>query len=232
MSMQELIWGVVGLLLTVMILSYLIGDNFLFRIGAYLLVGVTAGFLTVIITRQVLWPNLVQPLIDGSQYQRLWALIPLVLSLLLILSQFSRLTAAGRIPLAFLAGLTAAIAIGGAVFGTIVPQARAVVNGFDTASWYADPGRPWMHILEAGVMLIGVISTLSYFHFGGRFHRVPGSGNSARPRFLEVLSQVGQVFIGLALGAIFAGIFSSALLAMIDRLVFVGGLLSHWIGGG
>jgi len=31
MSLSELIWGGVGFLLTVMVLSYLIGDNFFFR---------------------------------------------------------------------------------------------------------------------------------------------------------------------------------------------------------
>lgn len=231
MSMTELVWGVVGLLLTVMVLSYLIRDNFLFRLAAYLFVGVTAGFLAVLTINQILWPYLVLPLLSGSTYQQLWVLIPLILSILLILSQFQKLTGAGRIPLAFLAGLTAAIVIGGAVFGTIIPQARAVVVGFDPTGWYAGPGRPWMRIMEAGLMLIGVIGTLSYFHFGRRSNEAHGSGSHSRPRILEALSKVGQVFIGIALGAVFAGVFSSALLAMIDRVMLIGQWIARWVGG-
>jgi hypothetical protein len=232
MSIQELIWGLVGFLLTVMVLSYLIGDNFIFRLAAYLFVGVTAGLLTVLIARQILWPYLLQPLISGSVYQRLWILIPLVLSLFLIISQFPRFSSFGRIPLAFLAGITAAIVVGGAVFGTIIPQTRAVVNSFSPVGLYAEPGRAWMRILDAGLMLLGVIGTLSYFHFGRRFRQGSVSDSHARPRISEAASKFGQVFIGLALGAVFAGIFSSALLALIDRLMFLGQWIAHWLGAG
>lgn len=232
MSMPELLWGLIGLLLTVMVLSYLIGDNLFFRLAASIFVGVTAGFLTVLIAFQILWPYLLQPLISGTVYQRLWVLIPLILSFLLIISQFQSLAGAGRIPLAFLAGLTAAIAIGGAVFGTMIPQMRAVVNAFDPVGWYAEPGQPWMRIAEAGLMLIGVIGTLSYFHFGRRFKPVTGANSETRPRFFEALSKIGQIFVGVALGAVFAGIFSSALLAMIDRVWLIGQWIIYWFGGG
>jgi hypothetical protein len=73
---------------------------------------------------------------------------------------------------------------------------------------------------------------LSYFHFGRRFKHVPGSSNAARPRFIEAISKIGQVFIGVALGAVFAGIFSSALMAMIDRVWFIGQWIIYWFGGG
>ncbi len=231
MSLPELVWGVVGLVLTVMVLSYLIGDNIFFRLAANLFVGVTAGFLTVLIATQVLWPYLIEPLIFGSPSQRLWTLIPLALSLLLVISQFPKMTRFGRIPMAFLAGLTAAIVIGGAVFGTMIPQMRAVVLGFDPAGWYAAPGRPWMRILEAGLMLVGVIGTLSYFHFGRRTQIGPSSTGESRPRLLEAMSKVGKVFIGISLGAVFAGIFSSALLAMIDRILYIGEWIIRLTGG-
>jgi len=232
MSTYELIWGFVGLLLSVMVLSYLIGDNFFFRLAAYILVGVTAGFLTVLLINQILWPYLIQPLLLGTWNERLWVVIPLVLALLLIISQFSKFAGAGRIPLAFLAGLTAAIAIGGAVFGTLVPQARAVVDAFDPAGWYIEPGLPWMRIMEAVFMLLGVVGTLSYFHFGKKHRPDQNSDGTSRPASIEALSKVGEVFIGIALGAVFTGLFSSALLAMIDRLWFLGQFITRLVGGG
>ena len=231
--MSELIWGGVAFLLTVMVLSYLVADNLFFRFAAHLFVGVTAGFLSVLIVKQILWPYLLQPLLGGTLYQRLWVLIPLLLSVLMILSQFKPLSDLGRIPQAFLAGITAALLVGGAVFGTLIPQVQAVVTGFDPAAWYAGaPYGLWTRILNAGLMLVGVIGTLSYFHFGSRFQRKPDLSLKARPRLLEAFSRVGEVFIGLALGTVFAGIFSSALLAMIDRIAFLGGWILRWVEGG
>jgi hypothetical protein len=231
MSSYDLIWGVVGLLLTVMVLSYLIGDNLFFRLAAYLFVGVTAGFLSVLIITQILWPYLLQPLIIGSWIEKLWILIPLALAVLLVISQFQRFTGAGRMPLAFLAGLTAALTVGGSVFGTMIPQLRAVVNAFDPSGWYQTPGVPWLRMAEAVVMLVGVLGTLSYFHIGRR--RVDQNDQTqVRPRFFEGLGKVGEVFIGMALGTVFVGIFSTALLAMIDRLLVIGEFVMHLLGGG
>jgi hypothetical protein len=232
MSLNELVWGVVGLLLTVMVLSYLIADNVFFRFAAHLFVGLTAGYLAVIIIQKILWPYLLSPLVAGPWTARLWLLVPLVLVALLLLSQIPRFSGVGSLPLAYLAGLAAAITIGGAVFGTLIPQTRAVVDAFDTARWYAVLGATWLRILEAGVMLLGTVSTLSYFHFG-RKRNTPGQGDlSERPRLFSVLSKVGQVFIGITLGAVFAGVFSSALVALIDRINFIGQFLIRLLGGG
>ncbi|MBW6465408.1 MAG: hypothetical protein K0B06_02770 [Brevefilum sp.] len=230
MSLYDLIWGGVGLLLTVMVLSYLIGDNLLFRLAAYLFVGVTAGFLSVLIINQILWPFLLQPLINGLWIEKIWVLIPLTLAVLLVISQFQRFKGLGRVPLAFLAGLTAAVTVGGAVFGTLIPQLRAVVNAFDPLDWYQSPGMPWLRITEAVVMLVGVLGTLSYFHFGRR-RRDQNDPSEVRPGFFEGLAKVGGVFLGMALGTVFAGIFSTALVAMIDRLLVISEFVMRLMGG-
>ena len=229
---SDLVWGAIGLLLTVMIFSYLIGDNLFFRLAAYLFVGVTAGFLAQLILKQIVWPYMLQPLLFGSWIERLWMLIPLGLAILLVISQFTRFNGLGRIPLAFLAGLAAAIIIGGSVFGTLIPQLKAVSGGFEPNLWKQDgSGQPWMKILEASVMLIGVICTLSYFHFG-RTQINNNSGSVSGSGVISTLASVGEVFIGLALGTVFAGLFSSALAALIDRLLFIGGFIVRLRGGG
>lgn len=232
MNLSEWVWGSVGFLLTVMALSYLIGDNVFFRLAAHLFVGVTAGYLSVLIINQILWPYLLSPLFTGSWNERMWLIIPLVLILMLLLSQIPRLAGVGSLPLAYLAGLIAAIVIGGAVFGTLIPQSRAVIEAFDPAQWYAVPGQTWFRILDAGVMLIGTVGTLSYFHFGGKWRPKNDEEAIERPRGYEILSKIGQVFIGITLGAVFAGVFSSALLALIDRILFIGQFITVLLGGG
>jgi len=228
--MAEIIWGSVGLLLTVMVLSYLIGDNVLFKFAAHVFIGLTAGYLVVLIINQILVPLMVEPMIAGSNIERLWLAIPIVLVALLLLGQLPRFSGVSSLPLAFLAGLTAAIAIGGAVFGTLIPQSLVVVEAFDPAQWYADPSRTWLRILEAVVMLAGVVGTLSYFHFGRK--RTPANAieETQRPRVFEALGKVGQVFIGITLGAVFAGLFSSALFALIDRIIFIREMIVLLIG--
>ena len=231
MNPGTMIWTVVGFLLTVMVLSYLIGDNIFFRLAAYLFVGLTAGYLAVLLINQVLWPHLVQPLATGTWPDFLWWVIPAILALLLLLGQIPKWSALSRIPLAFLVGLTAAIAIGGAVFGTLIPQARAVVSGFNPADWYKVPEQTWLRIADAFMMLLGTVSVLSYFHFSGKLKLKKNEDEYKRPAVLEGLSKVGQVFLGITLGAVFAGVFSTALLALIDRLVFLGQAVRQFMGG-
>lgn len=230
MNLAEIIWGSVGLLLTVMVLSYLIGDNVLFRFAAHVFIGLTAGYLVVLIVNQVLVPLLVTPMITGSSIERLWLAIPIGLIALLLLGQFPRLGGVSSLPLAFLTGLSAAVAIGGAVFGTLIPQSLSVVEAFDPAQWYADPSRTWFRVLEAMVMLAGVVGTLSYFHFGRKRTPDNEAEETQRPQVFEALGKVGQVFIGITLGAVFAGLFSSALFALIDRIIFIKDMIVLLIG--
>ncbi|MFW5713524.1 MAG: hypothetical protein ACOCYU_02515 [Brevefilum sp.] len=229
--MSEFVWGLVGFLLTVMILSYLIGDNFFFRLASSLFIGVTAGYLAVLVINDILGPYIWMPLVGGSWAERLWIAVPLILIALLGLSQLPRFSRLGTLPLAFLAGLVAALTIGGAVFGTIIPQADAIVNSFDLARWRVDDRRSWIQGVDAVIMLIGTLTTLSYFHFGRRKPHHPQEETNQRPKALESLSAVGQVFIGVTLGAVFAGVFSSALLALINQMAFVGQFIARWIGG-
>jgi uncharacterized membrane protein YuzA (DUF378 family) len=231
MTPGALVWTVVGFLLTVMVLSYLIGDNFFFRLAAYLFVGLTAGYLAVLLINQVLLPHLFQPMSTGAWPDVVWLLVPAGLALLLLVGQIPKFKNLAQIPLAFLVGLTAAIAIGGAVFGTLIPQARAVMDGFDPAQLYAIPEQAWLRVTDAVVMLLGTVSVLSYFHFGGKLKPKKQEDEQNRPAVLESLSKVGQVFLGIALGAVFAGVFSTALLALIDRLAFLGEAFGQFMGG-
>ncbi len=231
MNLSELAWSAIGFLLTVMVLSYLIGDNLFFRLAAYLFIGLTAGYLTVLLVNRILLPHLILPLISGNGTERLWLLVPLVLVLLLFIGQIPRLSLASRIPLAYLAGMSAAIAIGGAVFGTLIPQAKAVIGVFDPAVIYQAPEQVWLQILDAVVMLLGVVGTLSFFHFGRKLKPGKAGEDTKRPIVLQGLSKVGEVFMGITLGTVFAGVFSTALLALIDRLIALGDIVAKLLGG-
>jgi hypothetical protein len=106
-----------------------------------------------------------------------------------------------------------------------------VIETFNANHWYAVPGQTWLRVLDAGVMLLGVVGTLSFFHFGRRLKLRQSEEDEKRPRVLQGLSKVGEVFLGITLGAVFAGIFSTALLALIDRMIVIGEGVSRLLGG-
>ena len=89
----EAISAFIGLILTLLIFSYLIGDNPLFRIAVYIFVGVSAGYVAVVAFWQVLWPDLLRPFFTGTMMQKVTLLIPFVLSGLLLLLVKSMLDA-------------------------------------------------------------------------------------------------------------------------------------------
>ncbi|MEE8120716.1 MAG: hypothetical protein V3T55_04265, partial [Anaerolineales bacterium] len=60
----DFIQMIVAAFVTVMILSYAIGDNVLFRVATYLFIGIASGFAGAIAWDNVVKPTLVQPLMD------------------------------------------------------------------------------------------------------------------------------------------------------------------------
>jgi hypothetical protein len=210
--MSELIGGAVGLILTLLIFSYLLGDNALFRFAIHVFIGVAAAFVAAVAFNSVLVSRLLRPLLFGLPLERLMALIPLALAVLLLLKIFPRLSALGSPVMAFLAGVGAAVAVGGAVVGTLFPQALATAGGLAAGDLFG--------MLNGAILLVGVTASLAYFHFHVR---------TPPPAWAQVIRGVGGIFIAAALGAVFAGVYSTALTAMIERLTamvqFIGSLI-------
>jgi hypothetical protein len=69
------------------------------------------------------------------------------------------------------------------------------------------------------VILGGVIASLVYFHFGAR---ATAEGAVRRFQAIEILAVIGSVFVAIALGVLFAGVYSAALTALVERLHFLG----------
>ncbi len=212
----DLVAGAIAFLLTLMILSYLIGDNPLFRIAVYLFVGVSAGYVAAVAWWQVLWPDLIKPLITGGVLQRAMLIVPLFLSVLLLMKFSPRLTRLGTPSMAIMVGVSAAVAAGGAVTGTLFPQIGATINAFDLSK-ATSPAQVTEMIFDGGIILAGFVSTLAYFHFGAR---TTADGSVRRLGVLEMVAFLGSIFIAVTLGVVFAGVYSSALTALIERLHF------------
>ena len=215
--MTDFIWTIVAFFLTILVFSYILGDNPLFRIVTYLFVGVSAGYAAVLIVYQILLPKIVAPLVNAPLDEKLLVLIPTLLSLLLVFKLFRRVSFLGNPSMAFLVGIGAAVAISGAVTGTIFGQIGGAVNTFEVNSG-TNIASLAGQLIGGGVLLAGTVSSLAYFHFTGS-RKI--DQQVVRPGWIEILAKIGQIFIAITLGAVFAGVLAASLTALIERLDFI-----------
>lgn len=210
-----LLYGIIGFLLTLMVLSYLIGDNALFRFAIHLFVGVSAGYVAAVALFQVIWPYLLNPLATAPLLERGLLIVPLVLSALLLMKISPRIGWLGGPAVGYLVGAGAAVAIGGAVLGTIFPQVLSAAEPFDIVGLTERGINPLQPLFNGVVMMVGTIGTLAYFHFGA--HRKE-DGSVKRSGMIELVAWFGKLFVALTLGVLFAGVYAAALSALIERI--------------
>lgn len=199
----DLIGTPLAVILTVMVLLYAFGDNPFFRMATYLFIGAAAGYAGAVVLKDVLIPRLSDFTQPSALFALLWAA--------LILTKISPQTAVlGNPGSALLVGVGSAIIIGGAIQGTLLPQ----ISG--ASDFYNRSNSLWF--LQGTTILIGTVTSLIYFHFGAKqsTHKIP-----QRNRIINLIAKIGQVFISITLGVVFAGIYSAALAALINRADFV-----------
>jgi len=214
LSASDIPTGLVSFVLTLMILSYLIGDNPFFRVAVYIFIGVSAGYAAAVAWYQVLQPRLFQPLITGSLVDRALTVLPLLLGFLLLMKISPRTARLGNPSMGFLVGVGAAVAVGGAVAGTLFPQVQASIDTFNPPV----AGSSWVEVIFFGsLILIGTVTTLVYFQFGAKATPT----GPKRSKLVGALSWIGQIYIAITFGVLFAGAFTAAMTALIERWSFI-----------
>ena len=215
----DLITASISFVITLLILSYLIGDNPLFRATVYVFVGVAAGYVAAVAVNEIILPLLLRPIITGEAFANpglgVSLVLPLLGSILLLFKISPRLSHLGQLPMAYLVGVGAAVTIGGAVLGTLLPQINATFDGFDVSLAVERNTNAAFMIVNGGFVLLGVIGTLVYFHFGAS-QKPDGSVSRNVP--VNVTSWVGRVYIAVTFGVLFAGVYMAALTALIERM--------------
>lgn len=188
----------VGFILTLLIFSYLWRDNPAYRLAVHILVGVSAGYAALIVVRGVVWPFYANTRADSSDV--LW-LIPALLSLLLLFKLIPRLALLGSSAMALLVGVGGAVALVGAISGTLLPQVLAAGGG-----------------LAGFLSAILTVFILLYFRFT-RFAQPAGDAWAALPRWQRVVNGLGKAVLMITLGAIFASVLSTSLVLLTDRII-------------
>lgn len=214
MISAEWILTLAGLILSILVFSLIFGDNGLFRFAGSILSGVTAAVLTLILIEKVFFPFLIVPIADesASPSLRIMSILCATLILILIFVYFRRSNRAMLRPYVGVPyfGLSA-IALGGAISGTLIPLIKMTVLPFAKNTVGMTPWR-WA---EAVMTLIGVVTALIYTRQLGAEDSAGNSGDGWALRFLE---RVGEIMVAIAFGAIFAGVFITSALILIDRL--------------
>src|SRR5512141_2709771 len=117
------IWA--GAILTLLVFSYLLGDTPLFRLAQAIFVGVAIGYGLNVAVQLILIPQLVDKLVTPNPS---WIyFVPLTLGVLLLLKVRTAWSSFGNISVAYLFGVGAALAIGGALTGALVPAVQATI---------------------------------------------------------------------------------------------------------
>lgn len=227
-SLVELTGTLVAAILTLFVFSYLLGDNVLYRFAEHLFVGATVGYVTVVTFHTILSAKLLMPLADalneGNLAQVLLLSISLLMGLLLLTKPSKTLSWLGNLSVAVLIGVGAALAIGGAIMGTLLPQADAAAN----VNHYVTRYGSGLGILSGIVVLLGTIGVLIHFNFGS------GEGGPVarlRSGLVKTWGALGRWFILIAFAAILATTFLSRLSFLAGRIQFLIDSARGYLGG-
>ncbi len=207
----DFVGGIVGVVLTLMVFSYLLGDNPAYRLALHLFVGAVSGYAFGVVSWEILIMRVGVPLLLGQQYA---LLIPLLLGVLLLIKVVPKHAFAGNVSVAFLVGTGTAVAISGAVLGTIVPQVSATARAAAPASGANTP----VGWLDGLLVVAGTVCTLLAFGYIGRRRRERPVG-CAWPA--AVVTHVGRWFLVVAFGVAFGGAVSAALSVFVGRVQYL-----------
>ena len=205
-----------------MVLSYLIGDNPLYRIAVHAFVGVAAGYATVVILQSVLVPRFIElfRLVNRGIEQQDWIpfalqVIPFAFGFFILLKAVPGIAPLSNFAMAHVVGVGAGLAVGGAIVGTVFGQLQA----------------SWVNPLAAGdisnVILVGAqvlfgfvgaAAVLLYFSYTGK--PLP-SGRGERWRIMVPAAWLGQGFLAAGLATLYAGAVAASLAILVSRVEFM-----------
>jgi len=212
-NMMDFIGLSLGFLLTILIFSYLLGDNPFFKLAIHIFIGVTAAYVAIVTVNNVLIPRLIVPLIQGTRGERLLSIL-LFLPSIFLFFKVTPLRKLGNWAVAILVGIGAAAAIGGAITGTLFPQILGTINSVDPTAYSITTNR-WDLAINGIIVVLGTVTTLIYFHFGTQ--NTPGQSDKRLP-IIEYTSILGKVFLAVTFGALYAGVYLTSLAALVERL--------------
>ena len=223
-------WVWIGVFLTLCIFSFLYRDNPFYKIGEHIFVGVTNAWSLVFAWSRVIKPVVADPFMNACRQAgsegfsaelfhpmgdaNFLVVFPLLIGLLYLTRFIPGRQWMVRIPIGILMGYYTALAVPAVIEGQLFPQMKdTILTGavFDSTQG----GGLWPGV-EAVLILIGVLTTLTYFFF-----------SKEHKGWLKGSAQTGIVFVMVAFGASFGFTVMARVSLAIGRFVF---LMKDWLG--
>jgi hypothetical protein len=214
MYMTTGIWPWLAAALTLAIYSFLYKDNPLYKVAEYIFVGLSAGYWASYMFWNYAKPNLFDPLFwpGAGVAPNYWNIIPLILGLMMFTQLFRQTSWMVRFPLTFVLGVALGLQVIATVEGDIIPQLAGTFAPFLKANFSQ---LSFWNAFGNIVLLVGVITALTYFYFSIEHTRAFGAS-----------AKIGVYFLMISFGASFGYTVMARISLLIGRLHF---LLSDWL---
>lgn len=214
--MAGVIGGAIAALLSLCILSRAVADNPLYRFAQSVLIGTAIGYIAAVVVRDALVLP-IDALIFGAASLEQWApmIAGLVLGALLI-TRFGPQWGShlANYPLALLIGIGAALALMGAVRGTLGPLVLATLRvPLATGDLAAQSG--------AVILVLLTITTLLAFRYTSRPRRAASDGVPRRRALATSLQLAGRGAVLAAFGVFFAAAVTTYISALVGQLAMI-----------
>jgi len=205
MTTAQAIGSIVGGVLTLMMYSFLYRDNFFYKFGEHLYVGVSVGYLVNIEEWNVLRPLFVVPFFYQQNYL---LIIPAILGIMMLTRFIRQVAWLSRTPLAFYIGFGCGLAIPAVLTANILRQ----LNSTMTRLWVTPAESPlWLwETFSLLLVFVGVLSVLFYFYFSIEHKGIVGK-----------MGTVGIWFIMVSFGAAFGYTVMARVSLLIGRVQFL-----------
>ena len=210
----------VGGLATLAIFSFLIKENAFYRFFEHLFIGIASGLGPMLIVRDFLWPNIIEPMLgltvvtypDGTQseqYQPLYLLylIPMVFGCLYYFIYSQRYSWLAKLVIGFTLGASGALAIRG-FFAEAGPQ---IASSFKPLIVFVDGNLSLMESFNNALFVATLLLVLNYFFF------TFGKEGSLQGK----MAPLGRPLLMVCFGAFFGSTVMARLALLVERVQFV-----------
>jgi hypothetical protein len=207
----------VGLAISLLVFSTILGDHWAARLGQHLLVGASLGYAGAVVWQALRQSDLVEQLVADPR-GNWWHWIAVALLVLLVAGTLGRIMLppraaqqerrlrrwlrwGGWLPAAFMVAAALAIGAIGVVQGTLAPQLAQAARS----------GLPWgapLNVLLGGALTLLITTGALLFFTVDPVQHLGGQPEPVR-RLMAGWLWIGQRAVWLAAGAIFARLFAS-----------------------
>ena len=210
---NELAFIIGGLFLSLSAFSLILGDNYLFRLGAAILSGAVSAYICVLIAENYFYP-LILGIVDGyhdlSTLQIIRTAITFIGILLLFCKAYTGSKGGGKVIMTILMSICAAVLILGAAGATIPAFVQTLAARFRITALSPEEKSSVRYWVKSGTILFSAVTALLFT----RHYSLPRKAKQEKTSE----SVTGNILIGFTFGAVAAAVFLTAANILVNHI--------------